>query len=192
VQALAIDPATAAVRPLSLPDGVRFAGSVCARDGRLVAVTPVLTETLGLAGVEVWAGDGHPGSAMQRIGMLDLPPASVSGGPATCTADVVAFAVLGEQARVLVFDTASGSLVANLDTAGRVELMADRDQILLASHDEAGLRLQRWTSQNGLSDMSERLAPGRQVLLIDGAAVDATDLLEHVPRGDGPPLAALA
>jgi hypothetical protein len=91
-----------------------------------------------------------------------------------------------------VFDTTSGSLVANIDTAGRVELMADRDQILLASHDEAGLRLQRWTSQNGLSDMSERLARGRQVLLIDGAAVDATDLLEHVPRGDGPPLAALA
>lgn len=195
VQALAIDPATAALRPLSLPDGVRFARSVCARDNRLVAVTPVLTGHRDLAGVEVWTGGGQPGSPMQRIGGLDLPPVYAGGGATGCTTGAVAVAVVTDRARVLVFDTASGSLVTDIDTGVRsVELLADRDQILLIRHDEEppGLRLQRWSSQRGVSDLSERPDSDHRVLLVDGRAVDVTDLLEHVPGGDGPAVTGLS
>ena len=195
VQALAIDPATAAVRPLSLPDGVRFARSVCARDDRLVAVTPVLTEQLDLAGVEVWAGSGQPGSPLQRIGELALPPAYGGGGATGCTAGAVAVVVITDRARVFLFDTASGSLVTSIDTGVRsVELLADRDQILVIRHDEEPprLRLQRWTSQSGVSDLSETPDSDRRVLLVDGRAVDVTDLLEHVPGSDGPALTSLS
>jgi hypothetical protein len=200
VQALAIDPATAAMRPLSLPDGVRFARSVCARDDRLVAVTPVLIEHLDLAGIEVWAGGGQPGSPLQRVGRLDLPPAYAGGDATGCTAGAVAVAVVTDRARVLVFDTASGLLVADIATGvGSVELLADRDQVLLVGqdligHDEeaSGLRLQGWTSQSGVSDLSDTPDSDRRVLLVDGRAVDVTDLLEHVPGSDGPALTSLS
>ena len=195
VQALAIDPATAAMRTLSLPDGMRFARSVCARDDRLVAITPVLTEHLDLAGVDVWAGSGQPGSPLRRIGELALPPAYAGGGATGCTAGAVALAVVTDRARVLLFDTASGSIVTTIDTGVRsVELLADRDQILLIRHEEEppGLRLQRWSTQRGVSDLSERPDSDHRVLLVDGRAVDVTDLLEHVPGGDGPAVRGLS
>jgi hypothetical protein len=108
--------------------------------------------------------------------------------------EAVAVAVVTGRARVLLFDTASGSLVTNIDTGVRsVELLADRDQILLIRHDEEPprLRLQRWTSQSGVSELSETPDSDRRVLLVDGRAVDVTDLLEHVPGSDGPALTSL-
>lgn len=189
VQAFAVDPGTSAVRPLSLPDGVRFARSVCVRDDRLVAVTPVLTVRLELAGVEVWAGDMHPGSPMRRIGGLDLPATSAGGGATACTAEAVAVTVATDQVRVLVFDITSGSLATDIATGVRsVELLADRDQVLIVGHDDEPpvLRLQRWTAQRGVSDVRETTDADRRVLLVNGQIVDVTGLLEHVPGSDGP------
>ena len=201
VRAFAIDPATAAVRPLSLPEGVQSAWSVCAGDDRLVAVTPLLTESGGDSpvGLEVWAGDAEAGSAMQRSGGLVPLPAEFAETthrfPSVCTAELVAVGFVGDP-RVLLLDTASGSLVTTIDIAGRdiQYLLADRDQIVLARDDaqSSETRLQRWTRHNGLSDMSDRVAFDRRLVLVDGRVVDVTALLEHVPGSDGPALTELS
>jgi hypothetical protein len=81
-------------------------------------------------------------------------------------------AVVTDEARVLLFDTTSGSLVTNIDTVSAPSSSADRDQVLLIRHDEEpkGFALTRpfRTTTNGVlvrrtpRSAMEALSPGHR------------------------------